>query len=237
MSRVLLDFALPPRCASCGTIVGEVHSFCMACWGEVQFLGSGGCGICGVPLEATDADTCARCLAAPPLIARTRAAVAYDEISKSIALRLKYGRKVALAKTMARFMAPIAGELPTVAILVPVPLHRRRTWTRGFNQAALVASELSKRLGVDVDCTVLRRVRPTPPLKGMSLSQRKRTVQGAFRVAANADLGGRTVVLVDDVLTTGSTSEACAKALRRAGAERVELVSWARVLRPPQLEY
>jgi ComF family protein len=235
LSRVLLDFALPPRCAGCGTIVGEVHSFCMACWGEVQFLGPGGCSICGVPLEATDADTCARCLAAPPLIARTRAAVAYDEISKSIALRLKYGRKVALAKTMARFMAPLAGELPTDSILVPVPLHRRRTWTRGFNQAALVANELSKRLGLRAESGLLRRVRPTPPLKGMSLSQRKRTVQGAFRVAPDADLGGRTIVLVDDVLTTGSTSEACAKALQRAGAERVELVSWARVLRPAQL--
>jgi ComF family protein len=237
LSRILLDFALPPRCAGCGIIVGDVHSFCTDCWGEVQFLGAGACGICGVPLEATEADTCARCLAAPPLIVRTRAAVAYDEISKSIALRLKYGRKVALAKTMARFMAPLAGELPADAVLVPVPLHRRRTWARGFNQAALVASELSKRLGLRADTALLKRVRPTPPLKGMSLSQRKRTVQGAFRVAQDADLGGRTVVLVDDVLTTGSTSEACAKALQRAGAARVELLSWARVLRPAQLEY
>jgi ComF family protein len=236
LSRVLLDFALPPRCAGCGTIVADVHSFCTGCWGEVQFLGQGGCGICGVPLEATEADTCARCLAAPPLIVRTRAAVAYDDISKSIALRLKYGRKVALAKTMARFMAPLAGELAEDAILVPVPLHRRRTWTRGFNQAALVASELSKRLGLAAEPGLLKRVRPTPPLRGMSLSQRKRTVQGAFRVAPGTDLGGRTVVLIDDVLTTGRTSEACAKALQRAGAARVELLSWARVLRPAQME-
>lgn len=236
VSRALLDFALPPRCAGCGTIVGEVHSFCATCWGEVYFLGTGGCGICGVPLETTEAETCGRCLAAPPLIARTRAAVAYDEISKAITLRLKYGRKVALAKTMARFMAPIAGELPRDAILVPVPLHRRRTWSRGFNQAGLVAFEMARRLGRTADPGLLKRVRPTRPLKGMSLSQRKRTVQGAFRVAPGVDLTGKTIVLVDDVLTTGSTSEACAKALRRAGAERIELVSWARVLRPAQLD-
>jgi ComF family protein len=232
--RTVLDFALPPRCAGCGTIVGDVHSFCSSCWNEVEFLGHGGCGICGLPLEATEAGTCGRCLAAPPLIARTRSAVAYGEIARSIALRLKYGRKIALAKTMARFMAPLAAAGPDI-LLVPVPLHRRRTWTRGFNQSALVAGELSRRLGVAARHDLLQRVKPTPPLKGMSLSQRRRTVQGAFRVAAGADLRGRTVVLVDDVLTTGSTTEACAKALHRAGAERVELVSWARVLRPSQL--
>jgi ComF family protein len=236
LARVLLDFALPPRCAGCGVIVGEVHSFCPSCWNQVLFLGDGGCSTCGVPLDSTEAKTCARCLAAPPLIARIRAAVAYDDIPKSIALRLKYGRKVALAKTMARFMAPLAGTLPANAILVPVPLHRRRLWTRGFNQAALVAGDLSKRLNLQTDGAVLERTKATPPLKGMSLSQRKRTVQGAFRVSPNVDLRGRTIVLIDDVLTTGSTSEACARALRKAGAERVELISWARVLRPAQIE-
>ncbi len=73
-TRQVLDFALPPRCAGCGTIVSDVHSFCGSCWNEVQFLGAGGCGVCGIPLEATEADTCGRCMAAPPLIARTRAA-------------------------------------------------------------------------------------------------------------------------------------------------------------------
>lgn len=233
--RTLLDFALPPRCAGCGTIVGEVHSFCGNCWSEVEFLGAGGCGVCGLPLEATEAETCARCLAAPPIISRTRAAVAYGEIPRSIALRFKYGRKVALAKTIARFMAPLAGPVAKDAVLVAVPLHRRRLWTRGFNQSALVANELSGRLGIKADSGILKRVKSTPPLKGMSLSMRKRTVQGAFRVADGADLAGRTIVLVDDVLTTGSTSEACARALRKAGAARVELMSWARVVRPSQL--
>jgi len=232
----MVDFALPPRCAGCGAIVDEVDSFCAACWGSIEFLGSGGCTTCGLPLEATDAQTCGKCLARPPRIDRTRAAVAYGEISRSIALKLKYGRKVALARTMARYMTPVLGELPAGSLLVPVPLHRARIWRRGFNQAAIVAGELSRRCGAEARSDVLRRVKPTPPLKGLSPSQRRRTVAGAFKVAATANLQGRTVVLVDDVLTTGSTADACARALKRAGAGRVELVSWARVIRPSQLD-
>lgn len=160
--------------------------------------------------------------------------MAYDELSRSIAIRLKYGRKVALARTMARYMAPLV-QSDENAILVPVPLHRSRLWQRGFNQSALVAAEIAQRTGLRSNPRLLRRVKRTPALKGMSRSQRERTVAGAFRVDPSAELAGRTVVLVDDVLTTGSTAEACAKALKRAGAQRVELVSWARVVRPMQL--
>ena len=131
-------------------------------------------------------------------------------------------------------MAPLVraeGE----AVLVPVPLHRTRLWTRGFNQSALVARELSRRLRISADPMLLRRVRRTPPLKGMSPLQRRKTVAGAFRVSDRAAVRGKTIILVDDVLTTGSTAEACARTLIRAGAERVELVSWARVVKPSQL--
>ena len=90
--RWVLDFALPPRCAGCGDIVADVHSFCPDCWKQVEFLGHSGCAICGLPLQATDAETCAVCLAKPPRIARTRSAVAYGDLSRSLAIRLKYGR-------------------------------------------------------------------------------------------------------------------------------------------------
>jgi ComF family protein len=188
-----------------------------------------------VPLQATDAECCAVCLAKPPQIARTRAAVAYDEVSRGLALRLKYGRKIAIAKTMARYMAPLIEGHGGRALLVPVPLHRSRLWQRGFNQSAIVARELSRQTGLASNATVLRRVKRTPPLKGMSLQQRRRVVAGAFAVADRSAIDGRTVVLVDDVLTTGSTANACARALRRAGAARVEMISWARVVRPSQL--
>lgn len=233
----LLDFALPRRCGGCGTIVDEVDSFCADCWKKIEFLGTSGCSVCGLPLKGTEAETCAVCLARPPRLQRMRAAVAYDEISRSIALRLKYGRKVALGRTMARYMAPLMSDLPVDCVLVPVPLHRRRIWQRGFNQSAIVARELSRRLGMQFDPVALKRVKATPPLKGLSIQQRRRTVAGAFRVAPRAELRGRTVVLIDDVLTTGSTANACARVLKRAGAERVELVSWARVVRPSQLEW
>lgn len=129
-------------------------------------------------------------------------------------------------------MHPLVGELPADALLVPVPLHRSRLWSRGFNQSAIVARALSRRTGLPVAVDALKRIRPTPPLKGMNVRQRRRTVAGAFRAQRESELRGRTIVLVDDVLTTESTANACARVLKAAGASRVDLISWARVIRP-----
>jgi len=235
VTRAVLDYALPPRCPGCGTIVDDVDGFCVDCWKSIDFLGNSGCVTCGLPLQATDADQCVSCLANPPRIARTRSAVAYDDLSRGLAIRLKYGRKVALARTMARYMAPLLPQERLDCLLVPVPLHRSRTWNRGFNQSMLVARELARRGGIGVDPFALRRKRRTPPLKGMNMLQRRKAVAGAFVVPDKVRVAGKTVVLIDDVLTTGSTADACARVLKRAGAARVELLSWARVVRPSQL--
>jgi ComF family protein len=230
-----LDFALPPRCAGCGTIVSDVHSFCADCWNQIEFLGNSGCGTCGLPLQSTEVATCGVCLARPPRIERTRAAVAYDDLSRSLAIRLKYGRKVAIARTMACYMTPLVEQYDGDPILMPVPLHRTRLWRRGFNQSALVADEIARRLKIKCDPYSLRRLRRTAPLKGMTSLQRRKTVAGAFGIRDRRAVAGKTVILIDDVLTTGSTADACARTLKRAGAARVELITWARVVKPSQL--
>ena len=235
LGKLLLDFALPPRCAGCAEVSEEVGAFCPACWRRLEWLGNGGCQCCGLPLAGTEAELCARCLADPPKLDRIRAAVAYDDVPRSVALRLKYGRKVALARTMARYMAPLRGEWDETAILIPVPLHRWRLWGRGFNQSGLVARELAQGWGLPVDWRSLQRVKRTKLLKGLNYLQRRKAVAGAFRAVRNDSLKGATIVLIDDVFTSGSTAEACARVLRRAGAKRVELICWARVVRPSQL--
>ena len=234
-ARTLLDFVLPPRCAGCGEIIDEVDGFCAPCWLTIEWLGDAGCERCGTPIEASDAALCARCLSAPPPLDRMRAAVAYGPLSRVIALKLKYGRKVALARTMARYMAPLRPGLGD-ALIVPVPLHRRRLWGRGFNQAALISRHLSRSWALPVADHLLVRVRHTASLKGLSHGQRQRAVGGAFAVADRERVAGRTMILVDDVLASGATSENCARVLKRAGAARVELVSWARVVRPARFE-
>lgn len=235
LGRAALDFALPARCAGCGTITELPHQFCATCWQLIEWLGQGGCGQCGLPLEATDIDCCGRCLAQPPIIARSRAAIAYGDIARSLVLRLKYSRKVALAATMACYMRPLINITPDT-ILVPVPLHWSRLWWRGFNQSGLLAANLAKLSGADHRPTLLRRVRLTKALKNMSLRQRAIEVKSAFAIDPSVEVEGRRFLLVDDVLTTGSTSDACAKTLLRAGAEQVELICFARVVRPSLLE-
>lgn len=222
----LLDFALPPRCPGCGEITPAVDLFCTGCWSSLRFLG-GGCDCCGLPLAPGEEGECLACEQSRGPLDKVRAALAYGDVPRTIATRLKYARKIALARTMAGMMKRALSDLDPEAVLVPVPLHRWRLWGRGFNQSALIA----RALGRPVDPDLLRRVRATPRLKGLNPSQRRRTVDKAFALRPGAVIKGRNFILVDDVMTTGATAEACARALRRGGARKVELLAFARVVR------
>lgn len=228
----LVALALPPRCPGCGEVVDADHRFCASCWGGLTMIAPPWCATCNLPFEFDrgPAAQCGECLAASPLHDGVRAAVAYGPIARALALRLKYGGRTAHAVTAARLMAR---HVPADAqLLVPVPLHRRRIWGRGFNQAALIARGLAAMRGVPVELELLRRVKATPVLRGLGPKRRARAVAGAFALAPGGKerVTGQSVVLVDDIYTTGATTDACVSLLKRAGAARVTILCWARVI-------
>ncbi|MGH7815340.1 MAG: ComF family protein [Candidatus Binataceae bacterium] len=238
----LINFLYPPRCAACGAALdeGESRRLCAACVARMEPLPAGRCAICGGARDSATgaAERCGKCLARRPhyraafAVARYRAS-AEDERGSLPALirRHKYGLDQAAGRALAEFLPPV---LPVSAAdydtIVPVPLHWRRLWWRGFNQAALLGDEIARRTGLPLDAVSFARRRFTSPQTARDHDERVRNVRRAFAVTRPDRIKGRRILLVDDVMTTGATANECARVLMAAGAAQVDVFTLARAL-------
>jgi ComF family protein len=234
MSRLSLGLIYPPTCIACQGATGEPHGLCAMCWAGMRLIERPFCERLGIPFQVDLGQPLLSpaAIADPPVFQHARAVAEYDGTASLLVHRLKYNDRLELARGLGTMMARAGSELLTEAdVIVPVPLHRWRLWRRRFNQAMALAKIVSEESAVPCDPFLLDRVKRTRRQVGLTKSQRQENLQGAFRVPdeAKARLKGKRVLLIDDVLTTGSTANAASRALLRGGAASVDVLAFARV--------
>lgn len=228
-----LDVIFPPQCLKCDTQVDRYGTLCQPCWQQVSFISAPFCHACGLPFEYAigDGALCGDCIHELPPFAQARSAIRYDEHGKSLVLKLKYADQTQLARIYGPWLARCGQELLQNAdVIVPVPLHYWRFVGRRYNQSALLADSVKQCTGLPVIHDALHRTRPTKPQAGLTRKQRLDNVKGAFEINTRwqDEIKGKSVVLIDDVMTTYATARHCAKALLDAGATRVDVLTLAR---------
>jgi ComF family protein len=237
LSHAALDLIFPPACISCRAAIAAHGALCPACWGLVRFIERPFCDRLGTPFAAdlgAEGLLSPEAIAHPPVYTRARAVARFEDGPvRHLMHRLKYGDRLELAIPLGRQMARAGRELLAEAdLLVPIPLHRRRLIWRRFNQANALAETISKESEVPLDPFVLTRTKATPSQVGLTRTQRAENMHGAFSVpeAEKIKIEGRALLLIDDVLTSGSTLNAAARVLLRSGAARVDALVFARVV-------
>lgn len=232
----MLDLLLPPRCLGTGDIVDRQGMITPAFWSQLTFIDAPYCKTCGLPFPfaTPDGTLCAACIEEEPVFDAARAAVVYCDASRQLILDFKYGDRLHAADTFLPWLSRAGGEMLTETdLVIPVPLHRKRLWQRRFNQSALLAQKLARSCGKVYMPGGLVRKRHTIPQKGLSRKERHQNVKNAFSVppSAEAALAGKAVMIVDDVFTSGATLNECARILKKNGADRVFVLTVARVTR------
>jgi ComF family protein len=243
LGRNLIDFVAPPKCLVCREAVLEPASLCLSCWTNLKHIDAPYCNVLGTPFayDQGEGAISPAALADPPNWDRARAAVAYDEASRGLVHALKYRDIMEAGLLMARLMAragrPVIQEAD---IIIPVPLHRFRLWGRRFNQAAFLARQISRQFATPCLTDVLLRTKVSRSQVGLNFDERRKNVAKVFDVKPerSGHVRGRRILLVDDVLTTGATAGSCAAILKKAGAARVDVLTFALVLEPkrPHIE-
>jgi ComF family protein len=239
----VVDWLYPPRCRACSRRIEgrDAEYFCFDCWAHIRLISHPLCNWCGRPFPdaAGDDHTCGVCLSRPPRFTAARAWACYpreeitDDPVRQVVHKFKYGRKVSLGKPLGRLMALGCREFLVGCrfdLIVPVPLHPKRLRWRAFNQSLLLAREISRAYRVAADPFVLRRDRPTPPQTQLPEDERRRNVRGVFSLNPDRPVEGKSILLVDDVYTSGATVNECSRVLKRARASEVFVVTLARAV-------
>jgi ComF family protein len=236
--KAAADFLAPPSCIACRTPLGETAALCGSCWADLKQIDEPLCPVMGTPFayDAGPGTLSPAAIAEPPAWDVARAAVGFEGAAREIVHALKYNDRPEAGLLMSRMMARAGRELLEEAdLIVPVPLHRMRLWQRRFNQAALLAQRLARLSGKTFAPEALARTKATRSQVGLNYNERQKNLKKAFEVPDSSLVHGRRVLLIDDVRTTGATAEACARALKKAGAVQVGLLTFALVLDPKRL--